>query len=81
MQPRGLIDPIVISMIAAQLYPAIESWGEHDQAESAVDAATRIVLAAQKKVAEINNGLTPPPQEGPSGMWGSGPVIAFETPR
>lgn len=76
--PRRMIDPFMLSMIAAQLYPSIESWGEKDQAESAVDAASRILIGAIKKADEMNAGQEPPAQQGPPGGWGGAPTVAWE---
>lgn len=78
----GLIDPFILSMIAAQLYPSIESWGEKDQAEGAVDAAARIFVRAREKAQELNRGALPPAQDGGQDRMGGGPVYAaFGPPR
>lgn len=81
MHPRRMIDPFMLSMIAAQLYPAVESWGEKDQAEGAVDAAARILTSAIKKADELNGGDPPAKQDGPPGDYGAPPVFSFQLPR
>jgi len=75
---KRMIDPFMISMIAAQLYPTIESWGEKDQAEGAVEAAARILTKSIKKADELNSGQEPGQQGGPPGGWGGASTFAFE---